>query len=240
MEKRDKMLEGHTKAVYATDRPDRIVLHFKDMATAYHGIKRARIAGKGILANRISALLFQTLQAQGVSSHFIEILNDREQLCQKLWMIPLRLVVRNVAAGSIVRRLGQSEGTVFREPVIELSYKNEALDHPLINRHHAVAMGIADRAELDIMCDVAYRVNDVLDGLFRACGIRLVDFKLEFGRTAAGEIVVADEISPDTCRLWDLESGRRLDRDRFRRDMGDIIAAYQEVYDRLCNHAKND
>lgn len=233
MDNRTIIVEGHSKIVYPTDDEDYITLHFKDTASAFHNIKRATITGKGALTNKISARLFQVLRMNGIESHFKCLAGDCEQVCRKVQVLPLRVIVRNVAAGSLVGRLGLHEGMVLQEPVLEMTYKNDALDNPFINRHHAVALSIATRQELDGIYETAGRVNDVLGRFFSGRGISLVDYKLEFGRANTGEIFLADEISPDTCRLWDMASGYKLDKDRFRRDMGDIIEAYTEVYKRV-------
>ena len=225
--------EGNTKVILEAEKTTQIVMRFKDTASAYHGIKRATIEGKGALANRISARLFSVLAEAGVENHFVRLLSDNEQLCLKTEVLPLRVIVRNVAAGSIVRRFGIEEGTEFRVPVYEMNYKSAQLDDPFLNEHTAVAFGFVSYDEMALISQTAHRANEVLIKFFDSCGIRLIDFKLEFGRTLDGRLILADEISPDTCRLWDRMSGQRLDKDRFRRDMGDIIEAYQEVWKRV-------
>ena len=225
--------EGNTKVILEAENPTQIVMRFKDTASAYHGIKRATIEGKGALANRISARLFSVLAEAGVENHFVRLLSDNEQLCLKTEVLPLRVIVRNVAAGSIVRRFGIEEGTEFRVPVYEMNYKSAQLDDPFLNEHTAVAFGIVSYDEMALISQTAHRANEVLIKFFDSCGIRLIDFKLEFGRTPDGRLILADDISPDTSRLWDRMSGQRLDKDRFRRDMGDIIEAYKEVCERV-------
>ena len=229
--------EGYTKVILEAENPGQIIMRFKDTASAYHAIKRATIAGKGAYANRISARLFGLLADAGVENHFIKLLSDNEQLCQKTDVLPLRVIVRNIAAGSIVRRFGIEEGTAFKTPVYEMNYKSAQLDDPFMNSHMAVAMGFVSYDEMEHISRLAHRVNEVLIKVFADYGINLIDFKLEFGRTADGRLIVADEISPDTCRLWDKMSGQRLDKDRFRRDMGDIIEAYREVWKRVCGES---
>lgn len=232
-EKKAILTKGNAKDVFTTENSENIVLHFKDTATAYHNIKKATITGKGVLTNKISAILFKKLNEAGIESHFVSLLNDREQLCKKLTIIPIRVITRNIASGSIVHRLGIDDGTIFQSAVYEYNYKKEELDNPFINEHHIVALGLATYNEIAQINNITTKINGLLSDIFHSIGIALVDFKLEFGRTADGTILLADEISPDTCRLWDESTKKRLDKDRFRRDMGDIIDAYNEIYSRL-------
>lgn len=233
MHKGDVLFEGYSKVVYATEDERKVIIHFKDTATAFHNIKKATLVNKGIFDNKISSILFGELRKAGIDSHFIEMIGESEQVCRKVSVLPLRVVVRNVASGSIVNKLGLKEGMKFVSPIFEMNYKNESLDNPMLNAHHAVALGIASFEELKKISDISLRVNEVLINLFLKIDISLIDFKLEFGRTSDGEILLADEISPDTCRFWDIKSGKRMDKDRFRRDMGDVMQAYEEIYSRL-------
>ena len=219
--------------MFATDDPRRVIVSYKDDATAFNGEKKGTIAGKGAINNVMSNHLFRLLEQQGVRTHFIEQLSDRETVVEKVAIVPLEVIVRNVAAGSFAKRYGVEEGTAFAAPTIEFSYKNDALGDPLINTYHALALGLATQAELETIKRTAFRVNEVLCAYFDTLNVRLVDFKLEFGRTADGTIVLADEISPDTCRLWDKTTGEKLDKDRFRRNMGGVEQAYQEILSRV-------
>ena len=233
MEKQTQLYEGKAKKVFATDDPRRVIVSYKDDATAFNGEKKGTIAGKGAINNVMSNHLFRLLEQQGVRTHFIEQLSDRETVVEKDAIVPLEGIVRNVAAGSFAKRYGVEEGTAFAAPTIEFSYKNDALGDPLINTYHALALGLATQAELETIKRTAFRVNEVLCAYFDTLNVRLVDFKLEFGRTADGTIVLADEISPDTCRLWDKTTGEKLDKDRFRRNMGGVEQAYQEILSRV-------
>lgn len=233
MEKQAQLYEGKAKKVFATDDPRRVIVSYKDDATAFNGEKKGTIAGKGAVNNVMSNHLFRLLERQGVRTHFIKQLSDRETVVEKVDIVPLEVIVRNVAAGSFAKRYGVEEGTAFAAPTIEFSYKNDALGDPLINGYHALALGLAAQAEIEEIKRMAFRVNEVLCAYFDTLNVRLVDFKLEFGRTADGTIVLADEISPDTCRLWDKTTGEKLDKDRFRRDMGGVEQAYQEVLSRV-------
>ena len=233
MEKQTQLYEGKAKKVFATDDPRRVIVSYKDDATAFNGEKKGTIAGKGAINNVMSNHLFRLLEQQGVRTHFIEQLSDRETVVEKVAIVPLEGIVRNVAAGSFAKRYGVEEGTAFAAPTIEFSYKNDALGDPLINTYHALALGLATQAELETIKRTAFRVNEVLCAYFDTLNVRLVDFKLEFGRTADGTIVLADEISPDTCRLWDKTTGEKLDKDRFRRNMGGVEQAYQEILSRV-------
>ena len=236
MQKKDKIYEGKAKILYTTDDADLLIQYFKDDATAFNAKKRDVIDGKGVLNNRISEFVFQNLNAIGVPTHFIRRLNMREQLIREVEIIPLEVVVRNVAAGSLSQRLGLEEGTQLPRSIIEFYYKNDALNDPMVSEEHITAFGWANPQEIDDIMALAIRVNDFLSGLFLGVGIRLVDFKIECGRLWEGEmmrIVVADEISPDSCRLWDVKSNDKMDKDRFRRDMGGLVEAYTEVARRL-------
>ena len=227
------LYEGKAKQVFATDKPDQVIIHYKDAATAGNGAKKAEIENKGVLNNRITTVIFNRLKEKGIPTHHIETLNDRDQLCRKVDIVPLEVIVRNVIAGSMAKRLGIEEGTPAPNTIFEICYKEDALGDPLINDHHAVALGAATYEELDRIYSLTAQINEVLKEMFASVGIRLIDFKIEFGRTPEGEILLADEISPDTCRLWDAETNEKLDKDRFRRDMGKVIEAYEEIGARL-------
>lgn len=225
--------DGKVKQLYLTDDEDRIIIRYKDAATAFNNVKKATIVNKGVLNNKISGIIFKYLREAGIESHYIETLNDRDQLCRRVDVIPLEVIVRNVVAGSMAKRLGLKEGTKPSNVIYDICYKQDELGDPLINDHHAVALGLATYDELHVMYDLAAKINAALQKLFDKVGITLVDFKIEFGRTKDGRIILADEISPDTCRLWDTRTGEKLDKDRFRRDMGHVIEAYEEIYSRL-------
>jgi len=234
--RRKRLYEGKAKILYEGPEPDTLIVHFKDDATAYNAEKMAIIEGKGVLNNRISELIFTRLNELGLPTHFIKRLNMREQLIHKVEIIPLEVIVRNVAAGSICKMLGLTEGDPLPRSIIEFCYKDDALGDPLIAEDHITAFGWASPAELDDIITMTTRINDFLCGLFSAIGIRLVDFKIEFGRQYDGDMVrvfLADEISPDSCRLWDMETNKKLDKDNFRRDLGDLVEAYSEVARRL-------
>ena len=230
MEKKELLYEGKAKQVYATDDKNTIIMYFKDDATAFNGIKKAQIEDKGMLNNKITTIIFDRLIKAGIKTHYIKTLNDREQLCKKVTIIPLEVIVRNIIAGSMSKRLGIPEGTKPANTIYELCYKDDALGDPLINDHHAVALGAVTYAELDEIYAMLKKINEELQKMFSQIGVTLVDFKVEFGKTADGEIVLADEISPDCCRLWDSKTNEKLDKDRFRRDLGNVIEAYQEIY----------
>lgn len=232
MVRKERLYEGKAKIVYETDRPDLLLVEFKDSATAFNGAKKGTIRGKGAINARMSALLFELLESRCIPTHFVSLSGEQEMLVKRLEIIPLEVVVRNVAAGSLSKRLGLEEGAPLPRPVLELYYKSDALGDPLINRYHALVLGLATGEELDQLEEMALRVNQVLEEYLEGKGLRLVDFKLEFGRHE-GQVVLGDEISPDTCRLWDLETGEKLDKDRFRRDLGGVEEAYQEVLRRL-------
>lgn len=226
------MYEGKAKKVYSTDDKDKVVVYYKDDATAFNGEKKGSIEDKGVLNNNITSALFKLLEKHGVKTHFLEKLNDREQLCRKVQIVPLEVIVRNVAAGSMAKRYGLNEGFELKTTVFELSYKNDDLGDPLINDYHAVAMGLTTFDELKSIYTAAAKVNEVLKDFFIKQNIRLIDFKLEFGRFN-DEILLADEISPDTCRFWDATTGEKLDKDRFRRDLGNVKEAYVEILKRI-------
>ncbi len=236
MEKREQLYEGKAKKVYATDDPALLIVSYKDDATAFNGKKKGSIAGKGVINNQMSNRLMQRLERAGVPTHFVEELSERETLVKKVQIVPLEVIVRNVSAGSFAKRYGVAEGIVFPSPTVEFSYKNDALDDPLICLPHIFALGLATKEEMAAIIDLARRVNAFLRGFWSECGVTLVDFKLEFGRLADGTIVLADEISPDTCRLWDSATGEKLDKDRFRRDLGGVEEAYAEIMRRLLDH----
>ena len=233
MEKKEFLYEGKAKQVYATEDPNLIIIHYKDDATAFNGVKKAQISNKGILNNKITELLFTQLEKEGIPTPFIERLNERDQLCKKVTIFPLEVIVRNIIAGSMSKRLGIKEGTNPGNTIMEICYKNDELGDPLINDHHAVALKAATYEELATIYDLTAKINKLLQKIFDEEGILLVDFKIEFGKTSSGQIVLADEISPDTCRLWDKKTMKKLDKDRFRRDMGSVEEAYIEILSRL-------
>lgn len=233
MEKKELLYEGKAKKVYATDKADEVVVYYKDDATAFNGVKKGQIEDKGELNNSITSMLFELVEKNGVKTHFIEKLNDREQLCKKVDIVPLEVIVRNVAAGSMAKRLGLEEGSPLKTTVFEICYKNDDYDDPLINDTHAVAIGLSTFEELKTIYAMTDKVNEILKEFFLKQNIKLIDFKLEFGRYSDGEILLADEISPDTCRLWDATTNEKLDKDRFRRDMGNVKEAYVEILKRI-------
>ncbi|MFU0828301.1 MAG: Phosphoribosylaminoimidazole-succinocarboxamide synthase [Lachnoclostridium sp.] len=232
MKKLDMLYEGKAKKVYKTDNEDVLIVDYKDDATAFNGLKKGTIVGKGVINNRMSNHLFRLLEKEGVPTHFIEELSDRETAVKKVEIIPLEVIVRNVSAGSFAKRLGIKEGTKLLCPTLEFSYKNDELGDPMINDYYAIAIGVATREEIDRITELTFKVNDFLRKYFAECGIDLIDFKIEFGRYR-GEVILADEISPDTCRLWDMKTHEKLDKDRFRRDLGNVEDAYREVLKRL-------
>lgn len=236
MQKLEQIYEGKAKKVYKTDDPELYIVDYKDDATAFNGLKKGTIAGKGVINNQMSNRLMQMIEQKGVPTHFVKELSERETLVKKVSIVPLEVIVRNIAAGSFSKRYGVDEGMVFEEPVIEFSYKNDALGDPLLNTDHALALKVATRAEIDTIKRYALQVNSILKAFWAECGVTLVDFKLEFGKTADGSIILADEISPDTCRLWDSATGEKLDKDRFRRDLGGVEEAYAEIMKRLVDH----
>lgn len=233
MEKKEQLYEGKAKKVFATDDPALVIVSYKDDATAFNGLKKGTITGKGVINNRMSNLLMRRLEEAGVPTHFVQELSDRDTLVKKVSIVPLEVIVRNVAAGSFSKRYGVEEGVVFDAPTVEFSYKNDDLGDPLLNTSHALALKLATAGELEQIKAMALRVDELLKAAFHRMGIELVDFKLEFGRTPDGKLVLADEISPDTCRLWDEKTHEKLDKDRFRRDLGGVEDAYQEVMRRL-------
>ena len=233
MQKLQQLYEGKAKKVYATEDPNVVIVSYKDDATAFNGQKKGTITGKGAINNRMANNLMRRLEAAGVPTHYIQELNDRETAVKKVSIIPLEVIVRNISAGSFAKRYGVAEGIVFDQPTFEFSYKNDDLGDPLLNTSHALALRLATREEIDLIHTYTMKVNDLLKGFLKEIGIDLVDFKLEFGKTADGQIVLADEISPDTCRLWDEKTHEKLDKDRFRRDMGGAEEAYEEVMRRL-------
>ena len=232
-EKKEQLYEGKAKKVYATDDPNVVIVSYKDDATAFNGLKKGTITGKGAINNRMTNNLMRRLEAKGVPTHYIEELSDRETAVKKVSIVPLEVIVRNISAGSFAKRYGVEEGIVFDQPTIEVSYKKDDLHDPLINSYHAGALKLATWDEIDTIKKYAFQVNDFLKKTLAECGVTLVDFKLEFGKTADGTIVLADEISPDTCRFWDSKTGEKLDKDRFRRDLGNVEGAYQEMARRL-------
>lgn len=233
MKQLEMLYEGKAKQVFRTDDPEKIIIRYKDAATAFNNVKKATIDNKGVLNNAISTLIFHELHKAGIRTHYIETINDREQVCRCVQIIPLEVIVRNVIAGSMAQRLGIEEGTKPSNVIYDICYKNDELGDPLINDHHAVALGAATYEELDRIYAMTARINEVLIALFRKMNINLIDFKIEFGKTSDGEIVLADEISPDTCRLWDMDTNEKLDKDRFRRDLGRVREAYEEILARL-------
>ncbi len=234
MKKGALIFEGNEKQVFATDHPDKVIFRYKDVTVAYNNVKRARFIGKGALNNQISAILLDYLNRNGVETHFISLLSDQEQLCRKIEIIPLQVVVHNRIAGSLAYRLGVPEGFRHANTIVDLRYNNDDLDDPIINRDHAVALGLATYQELDGMYDCARRVNSLLKPFFHQAGIELVDMKIEFGRASdTGALIISDEISPDTCRLWDEATGERMDKDRFRLDLSRVVESYSNVLKRL-------
>lgn len=233
MEKLEQLYEGKAKKVFATSDPDLCIVSYKDDATAFNGLKKGTIVGKGVINNKMSNFLMQMLEKEGVPTHFVEQLSDRDTVVKKVSIVPLEVIIRNISAGSFAKHYGVEEGIVFDEPTIEFSYKNDDLGDPLLNSYHAIALKLATREEIDQIKSMAFKVNEVLKAYMLSLGIRLVDFKLEFGKTSDGQIVLADEISPDTCRFWDKDTNEKLDKDRFRRDMGGVEDAYNEMMKRL-------
>lgn len=233
MEKREQLYEGKAKKVFATDDENLVIVSYKDDATALDGLKKGTISGKGVVNNRMSNFLMQILEQNGVKTHFVEELSDRDTVVKKVSIVPLEVIIRNISAGSFAKRFGVEEGIVFDEPTIEFSYKNDDLHDPLMNAYHAIALKLATKEEIETIKSMAFKVNEILKAYFLKLNIKLVDFKLEFGRLADGTIVLADEISPDTCRFWDADTNEKLDKDRFRRDMGGVEDAYNEMMRRV-------
>ena len=231
--KKEMLYEGKAKKIYATDKENEVIVYYKDDATAFNGEKKGSIEDKGQFNNDITSIIFKMLEENGIKTHFIEKLNDREQLCKKVSIVPLEVIVRNVAAGSMAKRLGIEEGTPLKTTVFEISYKNDELGDPLINDYHAVAIGATTFEELQEIYAMTDKINELLKKFFASVNINLRDFKIEFGKTDDGKIVLADEISPDTCRFWDATTNEKLDKDRFRRDLGNVRGAYQEILSRM-------
>lgn len=232
MKKTQMLYEGKAKKVWATENPDIVIVDYKDDATAFNGLKKGTIVGKGVVNNKVSNYLFKLLEKNGIPTHFMEELSDRETAVKKVKIVPVEVIVRNIAAGSLSKRLGIPEGTKMSSTVLEYCYKDDALGDPMINEYHIYAMELASAAEMKVIADYSFKVNKILSELLLDLGIELIDFKLEFGRFN-GEIILADEISPDTCRFWDVKTGQKLDKDRFRRDLGNVEEAYQEILHRL-------
>ena len=233
MEKLQQLYEGKAKKVYATADENLYIVSYKDDATAFNGLKKGTIAGKGVINNRMSNMLMQMLEQEGVPTHFVKELSDRDTLVKKVSIVPLEVIIRNISAGSFAKRYGVEEGIVFAEPTIEFSYKNDELHDPLMNSYHALALGLATKEEIEQIKTMAFKINAILKEYFLKLNVKLVDFKLEFGRLPDGSIVLADEISPDTCRYWDADTNEKLDKDRFRRDLGGVEDAYNEMMHRV-------
>ena len=239
MQKLEQIYEGKAKKVYATDDPNLVIVDYKDDATALDGLKKGTIVGKGVINNQMTNRLMAKMERAGIPTHFVQELSARETLVKKVSIVPLEVIIRNISAGHFASRYGVEDGIVFDQPTIEFSYKNDDLHDPLLNEYHALALKLATREEIDLIKKYSFAVNDVLKAFWSECGVTLVDFKLEFGKTADGQIVLADEISPDTCRLWDSKTHEKLDKDRFRRDMGGVEDAYAEIMKRLLDHDAN-
>ncbi|MCR5330984.1 MAG: phosphoribosylaminoimidazolesuccinocarboxamide synthase [Lachnospiraceae bacterium] len=233
MEKKEMLYEGKAKQVFATDDPEVLLVHYKDDATAFNGLKKGTISGKGAINNRVTNFMMKVLEKEGVPTHLVEELNERDTLVKKVSIVPLEVIIRNISAGSFAKHYGVEEGIVFEEPTIEFSYKNDDLGDPLINEYHALALKLATKAEIERIKELAFKTNEVMKKFFKERKVDLVDFKLEFGRLSDGTIVLADEISPDTCRFWDSETHEKLDKDRFRRDLGNVEDAYKEMLKRI-------
>lgn len=233
MQKLEQLYEGKAKKVFKTDDPEILMVDYKDDATAFNGEKKGTIASKGIINNKVTNHLMRMLEEKGIPTHYVKEVSDRETLVKKVSIVPLEVIVRNVAAGSFSKRYGVEEGKPLLQPTLEFSYKDDALGDPLINSYHVLALGLATKEDLDTITDYTFKINDILREYLITLGIKLIDFKLEFGKTSDGKIVLADEISPDTCRFWDAETNEKLDKDRFRRDLGNVEDAYQEIMHRL-------
>ena len=236
MEIKEMLYEGKAKQVFATEDPEIVMVHYKDDATAFNGLKKGTITGKGVINNQVTNFMMQKLEQAGVPTHFVQELNERDTLVKKVQIVPLEVIIRNISAGSFAKRFGVEEGIVFENPTIEYSYKNDDLGDPMINTAQALALKLATPEEIETIRTMAFKVNDIMKAFFQEVGVDLVDFKLEFGRLSDGTIVLADEISPDTCRLWDSKTHEKLDKDRFRRDLGGVEGAYAEVMKRLLAH----
>ena len=235
MEKREMMYEGKAKKVFRTDKEDLLIVDYKDDATAFNGQKKGQILGKGAVNNVMANIIFQMLEEKGIPTHFVEQLSERETLVKAVTILPLEVIIRNVTAGSFSKRYGVEEGRLLARPILEFSYKNDELGDPLINDDHILALELATEEELELVRKYAFMVNDALKAFFLEKGLKLIDFKIEFGKTADGTILLADEISPDTCRLWDVVTNEKMDKDRFRRDLGNVEETYQEVLSRMKN-----
>lgn len=233
MEKREMLYEGKAKKVYKTDDENLYIVDYKDDATAFNGKKKGQISGKGIVNNKMSNFMMQIMEKHGIPTHFVEELSDRETVVKKVTIVPLEVIIRNIAAGSFSKRFGVEEGKALLNPTLEYCLKDDALDDPMINDYQITAIGAATKEDLETISDLTFKINDVLKAYFAGVNIELVDFKIEFGKTPDGQIILADEISPDTCRLWDAETHEKLDKDRFRRDLGNVEEAYAEVFKRL-------
>lgn len=233
MQKTTQMYEGKAKKVFATDHDDLVIVSYKDDATAFNGLKKGTILGKGAINNRVTNYLMKMLESKGIPTHFVEEINDRETVVKKVSIIPLEVIVRNIAAGSLAKRLGLEEGVKMSRPVLEFCYKDDALGDPMVNEYHILAMNYCTEEELKLISDYSLKINQILGDYLKECNIELIDFKLEFGKTNDGTVVLADEISPDTCRFWDTATGEKLDKDRFRRDLGGVEDAYKEILKRL-------
>ena len=236
MQKLEQIYEGKAKKVYSTEDPNLVIVDYKDDATAFNGLKKGTIVGKGVINNQMTNRLMAKMEKAGIPTHFVEELSERETLVKRVEIVPLEVIIRNISAGSFAKHYGVEEGIVFDAPTIEFSYKNDDLGDPLINEYHALALKLASKEEIEQIKKYAFAVNDVLKAFWSECGVTIVDFKLEFGRSSDGTIVLADEISPDTCRLWDSKTHEKLDKDRFRRDMGGVEDAYSEIMRRLLRH----
>ena len=233
MEIKEMLYEGKAKQVFATEDPEVVMVHYKDDATAFNGLKKGTITGKGVINNQVTNFMMQKLEQAGVPTHFVQELNERDTLVKKVQIVPLEVIIRNISAGSFAKRFGVEEGIVFENPTIEYSYKNDDLGDPMINTAQALALKLATPEEIETIRTMAFKVNDIMKAFFQEVGVDLVDFKLEFGRLSDGTIVLADEISPDTCRFWDSKTHEKLDKDRFRRDLGGVEDAYEEMRRRI-------
>ena len=233
MKKLEQLYEGKAKKVFATDDPNVVLVDYKDDATAFNGLKKGTIQGKGVINNRVTNFLMKMLEKNGIPTHFIEEISDRETLVKKVTIVPLEVIVRNIAAGSLSKRLGLPEGTKLKKTVLEYCYKNDELGDPMVNDYHILAMDLATREELDQIAQMSFKINQLMVDFFKSVKVDLIDFKIEFGKTSDGQIILADEISPDTCRFWDSDTHEKLDKDRFRRDMGGVEEAYEEMMRRL-------
>lgn len=233
MEKKNQIYEGKAKKVFETENPDLVIVSYKDDATAFNGLKKGTIVGKGAINNKMTNYLCKLLESKGLPTHYVEELNDTDTVVRKVSIVPLEVIIRNISAGSFAKNYGVEEGIVFKAPTIEFSYKNDELGDPLINSYQAIALGLATREEIEEIKEMAFKINEILKEYFLSLNVKLVDFKLEFGKLSDGKIVLADEISPDTCRFWDAQTNEKLDKDRFRRDLGGVEDAYNEMMKRV-------